>query len=137
MRKIAITGSNSYVKESKVRSSIKKIYEQYGDTGTILSGGGDRGPETWVKKYSLEFGLKYKEYNPSYTGQRMFSALDESYYGKKYHMSHSYDRYKRMLWEADNLVVFLPESWNSRREKELVYLLKLAKKRGVNTLIVR
>lgn len=135
MRRIAITGSLNYVKESKIRKAIRKIYEQYGDTATILSGGTDRGPETWVKKYALEFGLKYKEYNPSYTGQRMYSALDESYYGKGYHMSHTYDRYKRMLWNTDDLVVFLPENWKT--EEELVYLLKLAKKRNIKTLIVR
>lgn len=135
MRKIAITGSTSYLKESKVRKFLKKIYEQYGDTATILSGGNDSGPERWVKKYALEMGMQYREYNPSYTGQRMHSALEENYYGKGYHFSHDYDRYTKMMWDSENLVVFLPENWKS--EREIVHVIKQAKKRNIKTLIIR
>lgn len=134
MYNIAIIGSRDYVRESKVASFVKKIRDQFGKTATILSGGNDIGAEKWVKKYSLELGLNYKEYNPSFTGQRMYSALEEEYYGKGFHPSHYYDRYRRMLNNADRLVVFLPES--NKNEKEIEYALNLAKKQKIISIIV-
>jgi hypothetical protein len=136
MYKIAITGSADYVKESKVAKFIKKIYDTYGPTATILSGGEDRGPEYWSKKYCLEFGMKYKEYNPSYTGMRMYSALNESYYGKKYHISHIYDRYKRMLYDADKLVIF--NSDNSSKESNVIIenVIKTSEKLKIKPIII-
>lgn len=134
MYSIAIIGSEDYVKESKVALFIKKIKDQFGNTATILSGGNDNGAEKWVKKYSLDFGLRYKEFNPSFTGYRMYSALEEEYYGKGFHPSHYYDRYRRMVSESDRMIVFSPNP--NRIEKELEYVLKLAKKAKINSIIV-
>ncbi len=134
MYSIAIIGSKDYVRESKVASFVKRIRDQFGNTATILSGGTDQGAERWAKKYSLDFGLRYKEYNPSFTGHRMYSALNEEYYGKGFHPSHYYDRYRRMLDEADRIVVFLPNP--NRVEKEIEYVLKLAEKKKISSIIV-
>lgn len=134
MYSISMIGSDDYVKESKVAMFIKKIRDQFGNTATILSGGSDRGAEKWVKKYSLDLGLRYKEFNPSFTGFRMYSALEEEYYGKGFHPSHYYDRYRRMLSESDRLIVFSPNP--TRIEKPLEYALKIAKKSKINSIIV-
>jgi len=134
MYKIAIIGSKDYVRESNIASFINKIKKQFGPTVTIISGGTDIGTEYWVKKYTLELGLKFKEYNPSYTGYRMHSALKESYYGKGFHPSHFYDRYKRMLQEADRLIVFA-ENY-SNLEADLEYAIKLAKKKNISHIII-
>jgi hypothetical protein len=134
MYKIAIIGSKDYVKESNVANFIKKIKNQFGPTATILSGGNDAGAETWVKKYSLELGFKFKEYNPSFTGYRMYSALKESYYGKGFHKSHFYDRYKRMIQEADKLVIFTDS--NSKLHPDLEYAITEAKKKNISHVII-
>ena len=134
MYKIAVIGSKDYVRESNVANFIKKIKDQFGPTATILSGGTDQGAEYWVKKYSLQFSLNFKEYNPSFSGHRMYSALNESYYGKGFHPSHYYDRYKRMLQETDRMVIFTPP--NLKLEKELDYVIKEAKKRKIPYIIV-
>ena len=64
----------------------------------------------------------------------MYSALNEEYYGKGFHPSHYYDRYRRMLDEADRIVVFLPNP--NRVEKEIEYVLKLAEKKKISSIIV-
>lgn len=134
MYKIAVIGSKDYVRESHVAGFINKIKNQFGPTATVLSGGNDTGTEAWVKKYSLELGLKFKEYNPSYTGYRMYSALNETYYGKGFHPSHFYDRYKRMLQEADKLIVFAHN--NLKLEADLQYAIKEAKKKNISCIII-
>lgn len=135
MENIAITGNCDYVKESTVLYSIRKIYDKYGTTATILSGGEERGPEYWAKKYSIEMGMTFLEYNPSYTGYRVYSAMDREYYGKSYHLSHLYDRYRHMLYKADKLIFFNVS--NFRLKKELLYLLELAKKLKIKTIIIQ
>jgi hypothetical protein len=134
MYKIAIIGSKDYVRESNVAKFVKRIYDQFGKTATILSGGTDQGAERWAKKYSLEFSMIFKEYNPSYTGYRMYSAMDESYYGKGFHPSHFHDRYKHMIYEADRLVIFVERG--AKLEPDLQYAIKQAEKKKIPFILV-
>lgn len=146
MYNIAVIGSKDYISEIKVGKFIKKIKDQFGPTATIFSGGNDAGAERWAKKYSLEFGLQYKEFNPSFTGYRMYSALEESYYGKGFHSSHFYDRYKQMLYNTDRLIVFV-NKWNDTRsavkktygsiEADLEFAIKFAEKRKIPCAVIQ
>lgn len=132
MYKIGISGNPDYVKKSSVGAFIKKVKDQFGPTATILSGGTDRGPESWAKEFSIDFNLQYKEFNPSFTGHNQYSALYESYYGKKFHPSHLYDRYQRMILECDRVVIFA-----TSLTKELEFLIKKTKKRNIPYIIVQ
>jgi len=134
MEKIGIVGSKDYYSQRRVAEFLKKIHDQFGPTATIISGGNDTGAERWVKKYALEFGMAYKEYNPSFTGQRMYSAMGEKYFGKNFHPSHFYDRYKQLLFEVDKLVIFMQ---GSALETDLDYIYKLAIKRKIPHVILR
>lgn len=134
MYKIGIIGSKDYIRESNVAKFVKKIYDQFGRTATILSGGGDQGAERWVKKYTLEFSMNYKEYNPSFTGHRMYSAMDESYYGKGFHPSHFHDRYKHLIFEAERLVIFVEKT--TKLEPDLEFAIKQAQKKNIPFIIV-
>lgn len=134
MYKIAIIGSKDYTISSKVAKFIQKIYQSFGPTATILSGGSDSGAEQLAKKYALEFNLPYKEYNPSFTGYRMHSALPETYYGKGFHPSHFFDRYKKMVESADKLIVFVPTGHELDRDLETA--IKLAKKKNIPCVII-
>lgn len=135
MFKIAVCGSKDYVSERKVAELIKKVYDQFGPTATIISGGSESGTEKWAKKYALEFNLKYLEYNPSFTGHKMYSALPEDYYGKGFHISHFYDRYRKMLDVTDKLFIFVGPT--GKLESDLEYLQKNAVKKGVPFILVK
>ena len=63
-----------------------------------------------VRKYTLEFGLKYEEYNPSYTGHNLYSALPEGYYGKQYHFSQLLHRMRLLAENCDYLIILNNES---------------------------
>lgn len=134
MYKIAIIGSRGYARQSNVAKLIKKIHSQFGNTATVLTGGTDVGPEHWAKKYSLEFNMQFKEYNPSYTGYRMYSAMNETYYGKGFHPSHFHDRYKHMLYEADRLIVFVEK--NVKLEPDIQFAVKQAQRKNIPFILV-
>ena len=80
--KIAVIGSRDWQSKRKVQDVLGRL-KRMEETITILGQGGSEGAPQMVKKYSLEFGLPYVEYNASYTGKNMYSALPEAYYGKK------------------------------------------------------
>ena len=62
-----------------------------------------------VIKYTLEFGLQYEEYNPSFSGYNMYSAMPESYYGKPYHFSQLHHRMKLIAERCDYMMIMTNE----------------------------
>ncbi len=134
MYKIGISGHDEYGLELNVMKFCKKLYDTFGPTATIITGGSKRGPEYWAKKYALEFGLQFKEYNPSYSGHNLYSALPPEYYGKGYHFSQNYDRYKRMSYAIDKLVLFCPE--DIVLVDEIQYLYKNILKQSKQAIII-
>jgi len=107
MIKIGIIGPESYNNQLQIIKLFQLIKQTYGKFVSILSGGNNTGVEAMVKKLALELELDYKEYNPSYTGKRMYSALSDEYYGKEYHISHLSDRYRLLIYECDYLIIFI------------------------------
>lgn len=126
MVKIGIIGDLAYNSHLQVITLFDKIKKKYGSDVTILSGGNDRGVEPIVKKLALELELKYAEYNPSYTGKRMYSAMPEDYYGKQYHLSHLTDRYRHLIYECSYLIIFINKG--SQLSFELDFAIKCAEK---------
>jgi hypothetical protein len=63
-----------------------------------------------VRKFALEFEMNYQEYNPSFSGYNMYSALPESYYGKKYHFSQLHHRMKMLAESCDYLMILTNET---------------------------
>lgn len=133
--KIGIIGDKYFSPKSKVIDFIYKLKNKYGSILTILSGGTEEGVESWVKKYSLECDFKFKEYNTSFSGYRMYSAMPESYYGKNFHPSHFPDRYKHLLYEAECLVIFIDK--NVPIPKDILYAISLANKRKTPLSIIK
>ena len=84
MIKIGIIGSNTYENKLKIKEILFKIKQKHGSTVEIVSRGGQQGAEKYVKKYALDLGLVYKEFNPSHTNRNLYSAMNESYYNKPY-----------------------------------------------------
>ena len=75
----------------------------------IVGAGGTEGANSMIRKYALEFGLQYKEYNPSFSGYNMYSAMPESYYGKSYHFSQLHHRMKLIAEQCDYMMILTNE----------------------------
>lgn len=128
--KIAIIGPETFQKKKKVKELIFKIKKLYPEA-KITSGGNKSGIEYEVKKNALLFEMEYLEFNPSYTGYNLYSALNESYYGKGYHFTQELDRYRILVRQSDKIIFgYEPESkdWKRIYEPTKIYAEKLGKK---------
>lgn len=132
--KIGIIGQESYNNTSAIGKVFNLIKKSYGHYVTIATGGSDIGAENIAKKWALELGMDYVEYNPSYTGKRIYSALPDLYYGKKYHISHLTDRYKQLVKDCDYIILF--QNTKTELAFELNYALNFAKKLKKKLLII-
>lgn len=134
MYKIAIIAPPDCYRETVVKEFMYKVKNTFGQTATILSGGNDTGVEKLVKMLSLEFGMTYKEYNPSFTGHNLYSALEPSYYTKGKHYTHYIHRYMIMLSEAERLVIVRQE--DSKDWKIYAQIEKVAQKRNKKMVFI-
>lgn len=99
-------GSTDFKLTSKILNAIKYVIKQYGSDITIVNSGELIGADPIIKKYTLHYELKFKCYNPSYTGYKMYSAEEMTYYGKRFHISHIFHRYKRLIETSDIIFIF-------------------------------
>tara|TARA_B100000963_G_C22411809_1_gene573600 strand:+ start:194 stop:592 length:399 start_codon:yes stop_codon:yes gene_type:complete len=102
--KIAIIGNNEWQNRRKIQEILNKLRIEY-DNPIIIGAGGKEGANFMVRKYALEFGMTYEEYNPSYSGHNLYSALPESYYGKSYHFSQLLHRMRLLAENCDYMIV--------------------------------
>jgi hypothetical protein len=131
--KIAVIGNTGWQNKRKIRDALFELKQRFGSEVTILGGGGTEGANFMIRKVALEFEMKYQEYNPSFSGYNMYSALPESYYGKKYHFSQLHHRMKLLAENCDYMIILTNESkldpvlktaWNTanKTEKKVVIL---------------
>lgn len=114
--RIGIIGSNKYEDKKKIKDLIYKLKSEFGDNMVIVSGGRTIGADTYVKKYALEFGCEFKEFNPAHTPATLYSALRESYYGKPYSPRHFFHRNSLMLKYIDYLFIFINDNDNKNQD---------------------
>ena len=117
--RIGVIGNNEWQNKRKIQQALINLKQRFGDNLIIIGAGGSEGANFMIRKFSLEFGLKYEEYNASYTGHNLYSALPESYYGKKYHFSQLLHRMRLLAENCDYLVIM-------NNQKELNPQLKTA-----------
>lgn len=103
--KIAVIGNTDWQNRRKVKDILYNIKNKFGNEATILGAGGKEGANYMVRKYALEFDLNYSEYNPSFSGYNIYSAMNESYYGKKYHFSQLHHRMKKLAENCDYMII--------------------------------
>ena len=112
MTRIALIGSTGWQNRRKVQETLQKLKSQFNDDLNeliIVGAGGNEGANSMIRKYSLEFGLRYEEYNPSFSGYNMYSAMPESYYGKPYHFSQLHHRMKLIAERCDYMMIMTNE----------------------------
>ena len=110
MVRVAVIGNKEWQNKRKVQEVLHGIRKQFGKDVTIISGGGNEGVNYLVRKFALEFGMSYQEYNPSYTGRNLYSALPDSYYGKKYHFSQLLHRMRLLAENCDYMIIMNNEN---------------------------
>tara|TARA_R100001198_G_C5072849_1_gene118130 strand:+ start:69 stop:470 length:402 start_codon:yes stop_codon:yes gene_type:complete len=108
--KIAVIGNKEWQNKRKVQQVLSELKQKFKQELIIVSGGGSEGANHMVKKFALEFGISYQEYNPSYTGRNLYSMLPESYYGKKYHFSQLLHRMKLLAENCDYMIIMNNEN---------------------------
>jgi predicted Rossmann fold nucleotide-binding protein DprA/Smf involved in DNA uptake len=112
--KIAIIGSRVYENKRKIRDMIFKLKNTFGDKLEIISGGAQSGADKYAKKFSIEFGVTYREFNPAHTSKNLYSVMPESYYGKPYHVSQLFHRNKLIAKYCDKMIAFIDSTVESK-----------------------
>lgn len=129
--KIALIGSKEWQSKRKMQDVLRRL-KQLDQPITILGQGGREGAPAMVKKYTLDFGLPYIEYNPSYTGRNLYSAMPDAYYGKKYHFSQLIHRMTLIADACDKMMVFA----SGNLDPQLDTAIKRAKKKNKSVVIL-
>jgi hypothetical protein len=109
MTKVAVIGSTNWQNKRKVQETLQMLKRKFDSDLTIIGAGGIEGANNMVKKYALEFGLQYQEFNPSFSGYNIYSAMPESYYGKPYHFSQLHHRMKLIAQQCDYMMILTNE----------------------------
>jgi predicted Rossmann fold nucleotide-binding protein DprA/Smf involved in DNA uptake len=105
--KIAIVGSRTYENRLKIKEMIFKLKNAYGDKLEIVSGGANAGADKYARKYAIELGVTYKEFNPAHTQRNLYSVMPEEFFGKPYHVSQLFHRNTLIVKYCDKMIAFV------------------------------
>jgi len=110
MIRVAVIGNTGWQNKRKVQQTLQELKRRFTDELVVIGAGGTEGANSMVRKYALEFGITYKEYNPSFSGYNLYSAMPESYYGKQYHFSQLHHRMKLIAQNCDYMMILTNET---------------------------
>ena len=105
--KVALVGSRHYQNIRKVKDTLFQLKQKFAGDLIIISGGAKDGADKFARKYALEFGIKYKEFNPAHTTKNLYSAMSEDYYEKPYHVSQFHHRNMLIARDCDVMIAFI------------------------------
>ena len=91
------------------------------------------GADKFAKKYAIELGCNYLEFNPAHTPKNLYSALHENYYGKIYQPKNFFHRNKMLANYVDCLIAFIPKGYKSAGSE---HTIKEAKKMNKKVVII-
>ena len=123
--KVAIIGSRQYENTRKIKETLFELKKKFSDDLIIVSGGAKDGADKFARKFALEFGIKYKEFNPAHTTKNLYSAMSDNYYDKTYHVSQFHHRNMLLARDCDVMMAFIP---NGIESKGSMSAIKNAKK---------
>ena len=127
--KVAIIGSRMYENTRKIKDALFQLKQKFGTDLIIVSGGAQYGADKFARKYALEFGIKYKEFNPAHTTKNLYSAMSDNYYGKPYHVSQFHHRNMLIARDCDVMMAFIPNNSSSNGSMSAVKKAKKLNKR--------
>jgi hypothetical protein len=104
--RVALIGSEKYESRAEIKDLVFKLLQKYGDDLILITRGNKNGVEKWVRKYALELGCKYIEYNSASTSMNLYSGMNESYYEKPFHPTQPLHQYNCIVENSDKLIYF-------------------------------
>jgi predicted Rossmann fold nucleotide-binding protein DprA/Smf involved in DNA uptake len=125
--KIAIIGSREWSNTRKIKELLSSLKQKFGDELVIISGGAKDGADAYVKKYAIEFGLNYQEYNPAHTQRNLYSVMPDSYYSKPYHVTQFHHRNMLIAKACDRMIALVPGEVTKGTASAIKYAKKLDK----------
>jgi predicted Rossmann fold nucleotide-binding protein DprA/Smf involved in DNA uptake len=131
--KVAIVGSRDYQNIRKIKDTLFQLKQKFRDELIIISGGAKYGADKFARKYALEFGMKYKEFNPAHTTKNLYSAMSDTYYEKPYHVSQFHHRNMLIARDCDVMIAFIGNADSSNGSMSAI---KQAKKLNKPVTIV-
>ena len=105
--KVAVVGSRDYQNIRKIKDTLFQLKQKFGDKLIIISGGAKHGADKFTRKYALEFGMRYREFNPAHTTKNLYSAMSDDYYEKPYHVSQFHHRNMLIARDCDVMIAFI------------------------------
>lgn len=131
--KVAIIGSRLYSNTRRVREIITSLKQKFGEDLIVISGGCKDGADKYVRKYAIEFGVKYQEYNPAHTPRNLYSAMHDEYYSKPYHVSQFHHRNMLLAKACDKMIALIP---NGAEADGTMSAIVSAKKLGKSVVVM-
>ena len=110
MTRVAVIGNTGWQNKRKVQETLQGLRRKFPEDLVVIGAGGAEGANSMIRKYALEFGLQYEEYNPSFSGYNLYSAMPETYYGKKYHFSQLHHRMKLISEQCNYMIIMTNET---------------------------
>ncbi len=126
--KVAIIGSRHYENIRKVKDALFQLKQKFGNNLIVISGGAQYGADKFARKYALEFGINYREYNPAHTTKNLYSAMSDNYYDKPYHVSQFHHRNMLIAKACDVMMAFIPNGDNANGSLSAIKTAKKLKK---------
>ena len=126
--KVAIIGSRMYENTRKIKDALFQLKQKFGDKLIIISGGAQYGADKFARKYALEFGLRYREFNPAHTVKNLYSAMSDNYYNKPYHVSQFHHRNMLIAKDCDVMMAFIANGDKANGSMSAIKSVKKLKK---------
>lgn len=104
--RIGITGNSLYEDRMKIKEFIFNLRNKVDGVIEIIGLGDLNGADKHIKKYSLELGYTYKEFNLPHTPKNLYSLMSESYYNKPYAKRNVFQRDKIFAKYIDMCIIF-------------------------------
>lgn len=130
-KKIAIIGSRTYENRDKIKDMIFLLKRKFPNL-QIVSGGAYNGADKYAKKFAIELGAEYLEFNPAHTVKNLYSAMPDEYYNHQYHVSHLFHRNELIALYCDEMIAFRSSGKSSGTD----HAIKMAEKYGKPFIIV-
>src|SRR3990167_3359250 len=104
--KIGITGSKFFTQKLKIQDLLWKIKKEHPET-EIVGLDNENGTDKFVKKFSLNFELNYKEFIPYYKHWNSYCAEERYKFGKKFSKKHIFATYNNYIKYCEKIVFFI------------------------------
>ena len=102
--KVALIGSRDYANIRRIKDTLFQLKQKFQNKLIVISGGAKYGADKHARKYALEFGIRYKEFNPAHTTKNLYSAMSDDYYSKPYHVSQFHHRNMLIARDCDVMI---------------------------------